>query len=248
LLDQLHSHALGVGLAPPDSIEIAYRVRTLHREGHPQDDKARLLWDRFLKQRYDARDEEATELLTQMEESFPKTRYARLGDGLEKGFLSTGIGGAASAIVIPAFVKYIRRAKAAEAPANLRRLAAAAQARYGSGERIGQDGTVQAQGFPEGDTGWTPERPCCTYPKKKCPPLGPDSLPTTWSALGGLPHRPFRFQYRYVGAPQASPPRFTVQARGDLDCDEDFSLYTLEGRVRNGRVVLGDIQVQKPLE
>jgi hypothetical protein len=251
LLDQLHSHSLGARLLPPDTIEIAYRIRTLHRENRTDDDKARPMWHRFLNETYQGKGDEAKETYREIKESFPKTRYSKLDDRIDPG-LAAGTAKTAilAAIFVPAFVRYLRRSRAAQARANIRRLALAAQA-ASLEERVSEDGEARKGGFPLGDTGWAPKEPCCKQPGGTCRPNGPDTTngySPIWKKLGGLPRHSSPYQYRYVGTSDTSSVGFTVQARGDLDCDSTFSLYTIEGRLKNGKVVLGEINVQNPLE
>jgi hypothetical protein len=94
---------------------------------------------------------------------------------------------------------------------------------------------VDGAGFPVGDTGLTPDRPCCeqggTCKVDSWAWLGDDVEPTVWNALGFKPDNPHRFQYSYEG----SRDRFTVRAVGDTDCDGTAVEYVLDGAWNDGR-------------
>ena len=128
--------------------------------------------------------------------------------------------GMAAAIAIPAFAKYVRKSKTVEARTNLKRLRDAAIA-----YRAEHEGKKFA--FPP-STNWAPARGCCGQPGDKCAPDPAAWSAAAWRALAFTVDDPHYYQYRFVSKGRGTHATFTVEARGDLDCDGDFSLYRFE--------------------
>ncbi len=144
--------------------------------------------------------------------------------------------GISAAVSVPAFVKYIRRAKTAEAEDRLSQMYRAAVSYYNqeqvSRETYGR--SLEAQ-FPV-STQLTPARRCCDSGENdgRCPVnLGQWDSPT-WQALNFSISEPHYYQYQFISDGQS----FTARAIGDLDCDGVFSTFERSGMVdENGDVV-----------
>jgi len=122
--------------------------------------------------------------------------------------------GVAAAVAVPAFMKYVRRAKTVEATTNVRRLADAAAAF--AAERAPRDKARFA--FPK-STDWTPQQGCCGNPGDMCLPDAAAWKGATWTALGFSVDDKHYYQYRVTSEGRGAKARITVEARGDLDCD-----------------------------
>lgn len=122
--------------------------------------------------------------------------------------------GVGAAVAIPAFTKYVKRSKMAEASANVRRIADAAAA-YAA-ERAGKQKAKFA--FPK-STGWTPAKACCGQPNNTCMPDAAAWKGATWNALGFTVDEPSRFQYRVESQGAGAKAKLFVWAKGDVDCD-----------------------------
>jgi hypothetical protein len=122
--------------------------------------------------------------------------------------------GVGAAVAIPAFTKYVKRSKAAEASANVRRIADAAAA-YAA-ERAGKQKAKFA--FPK-STAWTPAKGCCGQPNNTCVPEAGAWKGATWTALGFSVDEPSRFQYRIESSGTGAKAKLFVWAKGDVDCD-----------------------------
>jgi hypothetical protein len=85
-------------------------------------------------------------------------------------------------------------------------------------------------GFPVGDTGWTPETPCCAGAGQVCPLNPEDWEDPIWRAIGFQPLTDTTFQLRYQSD---SDRRFEVRARGDVDCDGHFTEVVMRGGVNS---------------
>jgi type II secretory pathway pseudopilin PulG len=137
--------------------------------------------------------------------------------------------GIAAAIAVPAFVTYVRRAKAAEATANVQVLATGVQAAY-----------AQSRALPE-----------------SLPPLpagAPSDQKRDWPAGGAaagyaaLGFNPAPVYFTYVYERGADGQSFVVRAVGDLDADGVQSIFSLEGRVEGDSVVVSSVQAENETE
>lgn len=164
------------------------------------------------------------------EVELPETEQAQLSLAL----------GTLAAVSIPAYVKYQRKAKAAEAQLNLTAIGTALRRYHAS-----RSARVRRRGGLPKSVGWTPSAPCCTGGARKC--SGGGFHHPTWRALGFALNAPHHFQYRFTRGP--GPRQATIEARADLDCDGAFSSYRLDVRVqRNGELEIVGPTVADGLE
>jgi hypothetical protein len=147
-------------------------------------------------------------------------------------------GGMAAALAIPAFIKYTRRAKAAEARMNLGLLRSGVRGWYAAHRT---DGRKLA--FPA-STPWSPALECCkTKTAPKCAPgLGAFAHPT-WKALRFDLVEPHYFQYRVTSEGKGKAARVVLEARGDLGCDGTVTAYRIAAHVdAKGELEVGDLE------
>jgi type II secretory pathway pseudopilin PulG len=138
--------------------------------------------------------------------------------------------GIVSAIAIPAFVNYTRRAKTAEAQANLRNMSRAVEA-YCQAEHAG--GSL----WPA-PAGPTPEVPTSA---RQIAMWGPE-----WQSLGFAPAEPVYYAYSIVPVDAST---LIVRAEGDLDDDGTRSRF--EARCVSsspGSCSCGEVVVENELE
>ena len=147
--------------------------------------------------------------------------------------------GILAAIAIPAFISYTRRAKTAEAHANLPQIARAVSEAYAM-ERAPTDGAAVSHVLPPA-LGPTPPIP--TQARQ----IGAFAAEPGWAALGFAPSDPLYYSYEYT--PDADGRGFVVRARGDLDGDGILSLFEIRGNVDSaGDVTLDPIAMTHELE
>lgn len=137
------------------------------------------------------------------------------------------MGGIMAAIAIPAFVKYIRRAKTSEARMNVMRLAHGVRAQQAEG-----------QAAPLAEAPLTPDLPCDEEGYEATAAL---FAHPTFKALGFAPEGKARYRY---GVRTLADGQVEVRAEGDLDCDGVSSVF----RVVVGAEGPGDLEVEKELE
>jgi len=137
--------------------------------------------------------------------------------------------GICAAVAIPAFMKYTRRAKTMEVTLNVRRLSDAAFAYYTDNGKLPQT------------TDWTPAGNACGQPGNRFAPDPAQLDRSPWRELHFSVDTPSHYQYRItmLGENDAA-----VEARGDLDCDGEFSLF----RRAFGPGGPGSLQTERELE
>jgi type II secretory pathway pseudopilin PulG len=130
--------------------------------------------------------------------------------------------GILAAVAIPSFVDYQRKAKRSSADLQLMQLQKSANRSY-----------AENGGFPPGEAGPTPARPCCEFPGHKCEASSQEWLAEPWTSLDFETYGPSYYQFTYRGS--ADGQSFTATAIGDLDCDGVTVVHTLRGTAVGGR-------------
>lgn len=160
--------------------------------------------------------------------------------------------GILAAIAIPAFVKYIRRAKTTEALMNLRKMFDGSVAYYERdwSNRFGAAVPKQFPGAGE-QLGPTPlTNSCCSPEGDKCAPNAAQWAQPHWQALNFAVDDPHYYWYQYVAAPPDPRTGFTARAMGNLNCAGGYSTFERVGGVDGDGAVRGGAGVfsANPLE
>lgn len=120
-----------------------------------------------------------------------------------------------------------------EAKRNVLRLAEAtvAQARASGGE----------QRLPATTADWTPRGVACHQPGKRFPPDPAAWAQPPWRELGFTVDGASAYQYRLKRSGAGADERLTVEARGDLDCNGNFTRYavTVDPELRISALEIG---------
>ncbi len=135
--------------------------------------------------------------------------------------------GVLAAVAIPAFTKYTRRAKTSEAVIGLHKMKAGARQFYVT-DHWDSNGNLMPKAFPK-SAGWTPSKPCC----KKCRTLSTTWDKDGWKQLHFAINEPHYYQYKFVSSGTGTSAKFTALARGDLDCDDEYSTFEIRGSVNS---------------
>jgi hypothetical protein len=153
--------------------------------------------------------------------------------------------GIMAAVAIPSFVKYTRKAKAAEAAFQLGRITQGAVA-YFSADHAGASGTIGDKCFPSNDSG--PIRSNADMSSGCCPQAcGADDKWTAadgdgagWKALAFSIDEPHYYKYQFTGSCcrgiDCTRAGFTARAIGDLNCDGVTGEFERTGKVAGGDV------------
>ena len=166
---------------------------------------------------------------------------------LESPYYLTAVAGILAAVAIPAFVKYVRKAKTVEATEGLDKIRIGARAFF-QADLYSKRGKLLPRAFPPSSKGWTPAQGCCGQNKQKCEPAPGiwDGVP--WRALQFSMAESHYYQYRFTSAGKGKDATFTAEARGDLDCDGEFSSYKIMGGVVDGEVRFRGPLIQNEIE
>ena len=135
--------------------------------------------------------------------------------------------GILSAIAVPAFMRYIKKAKTAEVSQQLDKIATGARTYYLDEQGSGNLAPVAVQ-FPDSEA-LTPVAAdnCCN----KCTPAATHWETASWRALQFSVDDPHYYRYEFVSAGSGASASFTARAFGDLDCDNTLSTYERYGQV-----------------
>ena len=146
--------------------------------------------------------------------------------------------GILAAVAIPAFMKYIKKSKTTEARTHVQKIYAGAREYWM--DRNTKEGVIQADSpqFPAPSEAKTAKDDCCAMggTNEKCTPDQTLWDTPTWRALKFSMDDPHYYAYAYtvaVGAAGdvAGGHHFTAIAVGDLDCDTEFSRFSMYGVV-----------------
>lgn len=194
---------------------------------------ARAAWDAAIKLRFAGDEIASHKAMVQLAARHPETRYGRIAaDGGGAGtMVAVGAAGIMAAVAVPAFLKYMRRSKTAEASANLRRIYDAAAAWHQTEcARLGRKCAKKFK-FPA-SVPLTPSGVACENGESKARAPHPnDWQHPTWKALKFEITEPSLYQYEFVSEGEGPKARFTARAVGDLDCNGVFSTFERAGAI-----------------
>ncbi len=182
---------------------------------------ARALFDESVR-RHLAGDEVAwKDGLLELAARYPDTPHGRAArrriGGAGEWVVATGV---MAAVAVPAFMKYIRRSKTAEATMNVRKMFDGAVAFYAEHQR-----------FPQ-TTPLSPGQPACQGGESTKMPPNPDAWTAPgWQELNFSVDDPHYYRYEFVSEGSGPGAQFTARAIGDLNCDGVLATFERVGRV-----------------
>lgn len=137
--------------------------------------------------------------------------------------------GVLSAIAIPAFMKYIYKARSSEARQHLEKISAGARVYFLDERYAGGSIVPLPRQFPE-TVATTPAFDCCMS-GGKCAPENDQWDNDTWIALHFAVVDPHYYRYEFLSSGTSSTSTFTAHAYGNLDCDATDSTFEIQGLV-----------------
>ena len=156
--------------------------------------------------------------------------------------------GILAAVAIPAFIKYIRKSKSAEAGGNLGKIVHGAIA-YFDVDHADSAGTPLPKCFPGTPSAWFNSLGSAALPTAGCCPTKCDyrtdnwttGTSAGWAALSFSVTDPHYYNYAFSGNCCASTGScsdgvFTAAAVGDLNCDSTTSLFKRQGFTSAGEI------------
>jgi type IV pilus assembly protein PilA len=144
--------------------------------------------------------------------------------------------GILAAVAIPAFLRYIKQSKTAEATANIEKIAKGAIAYFEKNHvEQGVAGNIIPKQFPlpASAPGGGLADFCDAGSSVKHRPTAAEFSDDTWQALNFSMSDPYQFQYSFLSEGTGNGAQFTARANGDLDCVEGSSTFEIAARVVN---------------
>jgi type IV pilus assembly protein PilA len=150
--------------------------------------------------------------------------YMSLGIQIPGGLGMVSVVGVLAAVAVPAFIKYMKKAKTSEAVSTLDQLYRGSVAHYAM-ERVAADGGVSACQLPPA-AGPVPAAGTCCGAFGGADSDGDDRCDgdeAEWDAAFGSLKVPYPgshyFTYELLPDPRSTEPAMILRATGDLDCD-----------------------------
>ncbi len=152
--------------------------------------------------------------------------------------------GILAAVAIPAFTRYVKKSRTAEAVGHLNKEWAGSVTYYES-DHIQANGIPLPKQFPQTSAAWANGGvDCGCATGQRC--TGGDNVwqsDAVWLALNFSLPDAHNYLPGYSGAGVGTASTFTAFARGDLDCDNILATWTRQGSIVNGDVT-GSFQPQ----
>lgn len=156
-----------------------------------------------------------------------RRRSTQGGFSLIELMVVVAIIGMLAMIAVPAFMKYIKKARTSEAGQFISKIYSGARAYYLDTPQPGF--TPLDPQFPTAMTGTTPGLTECCDQGGKCAAEGTQWETPMWTALQFSVPDPHYYAYTYATADEFG--EFTARANGDLDCDGLYSTFEMYGTI-----------------
>jgi prepilin-type N-terminal cleavage/methylation domain-containing protein len=145
--------------------------------------------------------------------------------------------GILAAVAIPAFTRYVKKSRTAEAVGHLNKEWAGSVSYYET-DHMQADGIPLVKSFPGDSAAWANSgADCGCATGQRC--QGGDSVWSSdlvWLALNFSLPDAHNYLPGYSGSGTGTTAAFTAFARGDLDCDNVLSTFVRQGGIVNGDV------------
>ena len=166
----------------------------------------------------------------------------RAGFTLVELMIVVAIIGILASLAIPAFSRYVKKARTAEAVGHLNREWAGSLTYYVT-DHVTPTGTVLPRDFPGPSAAWANASECACLPAQRCPGGNPVwASDGVWLALMFSIPDAHQYMPGYSGSGEGTSAQFTAYVKGDLDCDGTLAEFIRQGRVNSLGDPVGHVQ------
>jgi prepilin-type N-terminal cleavage/methylation domain-containing protein len=170
-----------------------------------------------------------------------KARKKSGGFTLVELMIVVAIIGILAAVAIPAFTRYVKKSRTAEAVGHLNKEWAGSLTYYES-DHILSGGTMQPKQFPGPAGDWVSTTECGCMTGSRCPGNNAAWSSAVWVALNFSLPDPHNYMPGYTGAATGSSATFVAYAKGDLNCNGVLSEFSRTGAINSIGDVTGSYQ------
>ena len=176
----------------------------------------------------------------------PATSLARSrnpsGFTLVELMIVVAIIGILAAIAVPAFSRYVKKARTAEAVGHLNKEWAGSLSYFVTDHTNGSGGVLPQQ-FPGPSAAWASASECACQTGQRCGSGNPVwATDLVWLSLSFSLPDPHHYMPGYSGSGTGVSARFTAYAKGDMNCDNTLAEFIRVGGVNSSGDPVGNFQ------